>query len=96
MHDDIKRFSLDGEITSDRFISAREALLNDVDSEMRDEGYVPVLDLIPQFTRQYNEESETFKFEISIYGVYVGEDKSWQVSGMTNGTLIEKYTPHKK
>lgn len=89
VHNDIKRFGLTGTITSDRFVVAREALLKDVEDSMRDEGYVPVLDLHPQFTREFDVDSETFTFEISIYGAYVG-DESWHIAGMTNGTLVGK------
>lgn len=95
MHDDIRRFGLTGTITSDRFVSAREWLIKDVEDGMRDEGFVPVLDLKPQFTRSYNPDKEEFEFEISVYGTYVGEE-SWHVSGMTNGTLVKRSTHPKK
>lgn len=96
MHDDIKRFGLTGTITSDRFVSARDALVREVEDSMRDEGFVPVLDLIPQFTRSYEPETETFSFEISVYGTYVGEEESWQVAGTMNGIPVAKYTHPQK
>jgi|SRR6266540_2308983 len=92
MHKDIKRFGLTGQITSDTFLSTRETLIKEVEDGMRDEGFVPVLDLIPQFTRVYDNTTETFSFELSIYGIHVGEDKAWQVAGMMNGILQERST----
>jgi len=91
MHDEIRRFNLTGEVTPDKFLSARDALIKDVEDSMRDEGFVPVLDLLPQFTREYNPESATFAFELSVYGVYVG-DQECQVAGMMNGRAVEKST----
>ena len=95
MHDEIRRFNLTGLVTSERFISARENLIKDVEDSMRDEGFVPVLDLKPQFTRNYDPKTESFEFEVSVYGTYVG-DESWHVSGMTNGTLVKRSTHPKK
>lgn len=88
MHDEIKRFYLTGEITSDKFLEAREALIKDVEDNMRDEGYVPVLDLLPQFTRNFNPESEVFNFELSVYGAKCNEERKY--SGVLNGVLIER------
>lgn len=92
MHDDVKRFALTGEITSGTFVSARDALIKEVEDSMRDEGFVPVLDLNPQFTRTFNPETETFEFELSVYGAYVGEETAWDVGAWTNGTLTERST----
>lgn len=96
MHNEVKRFGLTGTITSDRFVSARAALIKDVEDSMRDEGYVPLLDLHPQFTREYDPHTETFSFEVSVYGAYVGEEESWQIAGMTNGTRVERSTRPQK
>lgn len=92
MHDDIKRFHLTGTITSDKFVSARESMIKDVEDGMRDEGFVPVLDLLPQFTRNYNAEEANFTFTISIYGVYVGEERAWLIAGMNSGLEVQRYT----
>jgi len=95
MHDEIRRFNLTGLVTSERFISARENLIKDVEDSMRDEGFVPVLDLKPQFTRVYDPVNEIFEFEVSVYGIEVGEE-AWHVAGMTNGTLVKRSTHPKK
>ena len=96
MHDDIKRFGLTGEVTSGNFVSTRESLIREVEDSMRDEGYVPLLDLTPMFTREYRPGTETFSFQLSVYGVYVGEDEAWQLAGMTNGVPLRKSTHRQK
>lgn len=96
MHDEIKRFGLTGEVASDRFVSARDVLIKEVEDSMRDDGFVPVLDLLPQFTRAYNAGTETFSFEVSVYGTYIGEEDSWQVSGTMGGIPIKKSIPHRR
>lgn len=93
MHDDIKRFHLTGTVTSDTFVSTRERLIEDLEASMRDEGYVPVLDLPPQFTRDFDAENETFEFVLSCYGTFKGEERSWLVAGIMNGREILRSTP---
>lgn len=95
MHDDIKRFELTGTITSDKFVSARESLVRELEASMRDGGFVPVLDLHPQFTREYNPETQDFNFTLSVYGTHVGEE-SWRIAGMMNGTPISRSTHQTK
>jgi hypothetical protein len=95
VHDDIKRFALTGTITSDTFLAARESLIKELEDGMRDDGFVPVLDLLPHFTREYDPDSETFSFELSVYGTYVG-DESWRLLGMMSGIPQERYTPQQK
>lgn len=96
MHDSIKRFHLNGTVTSDKFVTTRENLIKEVEDEMRDEGFVPVLDLIPQFTREYNPDDGTFVFELSVYGVEVGEEESWNIVGVTHGVTVERSTRRTK
>lgn len=88
MHDDVKRFYSYGEITAQEFVSAREELIRLIESTIRDEGYVPLLDMTPQFTRQYNLEKELFEFELSVYGVFIGKEESWQIAGLMDGKRV--------
>jgi hypothetical protein len=93
MHDEVKRFPLDGEIVdSGNLVTAKERLVNFVETQMRDEGYVPVLDLEPQFTLDYNLDTEGYSFKLSVYGVHVGKEGAWQSAGMMNGKMITKPT----
>lgn len=92
MHDEVKRFPLDGEIVdSSNLVQAKERLVNFVETQMRDHGFVPTLDLEPQFTLDYNLDTETYRFQLSVYGVHVGEEKAWQTAGMMSGKLILKH-----
>lgn len=82
-HKPLKKFSLDGNIHDDsamwRLKSEYIALLS---SEMRIAGYVPRLDINPDFTIDYNEQKQYFEFELSLYGVYVGKRKSEWITGI--------------
>lgn len=90
MHDDIKRFPLEGTIGDRNLITEKERLVRFVETEMRGEGYVPVLDLHPHFTLDYDPESETFAFVLSVYGTHVGKEEACEVAGMMDGTTIMK------
>lgn len=94
MHDDIVRFSRNG--WTDNTAKSREWMIDDLEREMRDEGYVPSIDNYPQYTVEYVEEEEKFFFILSVYMVYVGKEESWQVSGVTVGKKIMKPTPPTK
>lgn len=91
MHDEIIRYSLNGEITDDNIVKAKEELVFFVEGQMRDEGCVPSLDLEPQFTLDYNSEREVYNFVLTVYGIYVGGKEAWQETGVTTGKTIPKY-----
>lgn len=98
MHDDIKAFTVEGVINADKFIQTRDRLIHNIETDMREDGYAPVLDLTPQFTREYDAEHEVFNFKLTIYGVYVGKETAWQTAGLTNGraalsTQRDKFNP---
>ena len=94
MHDDIERFSLDGEIDSSNLVEAKDRLVHFLEQSMRDSGYVPALDLEPQFTRSYNPETEKYDFELSVYGIKVGRAKACETAGMMGGKMIALSTPN--
>ena len=93
MHESIKRYHLTGEVKYDMLTRVRETLEKAIEDNMRDEGYVPVLDMDPHLTQSLND-SGNFNVELSIYGAYVG-DKSWQVAGIMNGKTIMKHHTQK-
>jgi hypothetical protein len=95
MHDEIRRFGIEGQIADINIVDQKQRLVDFQENRMREEGCVPSLDLDPQFTLDYDAESETFNFALSVYGVYVGED-SWQVAGVSSGTTIQRFTPKVK
>jgi hypothetical protein len=86
LHDDIIRFSRTG--VTENNAKNRELMVRDMEVEMRDLGFVPSLDNEPQYTVEFNRESQIFHFEVSVYGVKVGALNSWQISGVSNGKMI--------
>jgi hypothetical protein len=96
MHDEIRKFSLEGDLGDSKVVQTRERLVEYVESLMRDYSYVPALDLEPQFTRDYDPETESFKFTLSVYGVKVEKEKAWQTGGIMSGKEIPKYIPQPK
>ena len=92
MHDDIKTFSLDGEVSDNNLVEAKERLIMSLEGMMRDHGCVPVLDLDPQFTLDYKPERELYEFKLTIYGVKIEEEEdSWETVGMMHGKPIMRY-----
>jgi hypothetical protein len=87
-HKEIKRFSLSGEIYDDSSIPRLKSqyMLMIIDG-MKHEGYVPRYDIDSDFTISYN--GKTFDFELSVYGVYVGEKSSSWISGIDKNVPIK-------
>jgi len=84
-HSKILRRQIDGEIGSDKDIPRLrlhfQKLLED---SMRDEGIVPLLDVLPAFSLEYI--NDTYKFKLTMHGVMVGKEATkWQ--GMSDGKL---------
>lgn len=96
MHDDIRKFSLEGVLGEPNIVSTKTRLVDYVESLMRDYSYVPALDLEPQFTLDYSPEDEGFRFTLSVYGVQVEKEKAWSTGGIMSGKEIPKYTPQPK
>lgn len=92
MHDDIKRFSLEGTLSDRNLIDEKERLIRFVETDMREEGWVPSLDLHPHFTLDYDPAEGTFGFVLSVWGIHVGEEEAWRVDGMMDGKTIMKST----
>src|SRR4051812_41370042 len=96
MHDEIRRFSLEGELGDGNLMKTRERLVLFVEGSMRDYGFVPALDIEEQFTRDFNPETQTFTFKLTLYGVEVGKEDAWKIGGVMSGKKIPKYTPQTK
>ena len=93
MHDEVIRYFIDGEMVDGNIVEQKQRLVDFLESQMRDDGVVPSLDLDPQFTLDYNASKETYNFSLSVYGVWIGERESWQTSGVTSGKTISRHTP---
>jgi hypothetical protein len=88
-HKPIKKFGLDGVINDESNIArlkieyVRLLLL-----EMRLSGYVPRLDIDPDFTIRYNEQKNYFEFKLSIHGVYIGKRRIECIVGIDGTTVV--------
>jgi hypothetical protein len=94
-HKPIKRFHIDGNIYDDSAIARlRTEYAKLLETEMKMSGYVPRIDINPDFTLNYNQQKQYFEFELSIYGVYVGKKKSEWIIGIDETKAI--YIPQNK
>ena len=90
MHKEVKRFHIEAEIGDDAaFIRQRESQEHMLLTQMRDSGYIPVLDLGPFWSTKLNERNR-YDSVLSIYGIYVGKRKACTLMGV-DGT--GKYFP---
>jgi hypothetical protein len=81
-HKNIKRFQMNGVIGDDSDILRLYAqYVNLLTHQMREQGYVPVLDLSPAWSLSYN--GKTYDFLLTLHGVYLGRVRSKKVSGIT-------------
>jgi hypothetical protein len=87
-HKPIKRFQLDGTIHDDSAIPRlRTEYLRLLNTEMRLAGYVPKIEIDPDFTISYNETREIFEFTLSVYGIYLGKKQAEWIRGI-DGTRV--------
>ena len=90
-HRKIKRFQIDVQFHDNaQLISLRPQYENLLVQDMRGKGYVRILDIDPAFSVEFT--GETWKFLMSIHGVYVGKKKAWQLEGITQGKSIPRTT----
>jgi hypothetical protein len=96
-HKDLKRFPLDGQINDDSdFIRLRAQFETLIIHQMRDSGYVPVLDMGPLFSTKLEKDGH-YNFVLTVYGVYVGKKKAWTIEGMDgSGRFQPRYTAKHK
>ena len=94
-HKPIKMFGIDG-IIHDESIIARLKVeyIRLLLLEMRLSGYVPRIDIDPDFTISYNETKEYFEFKLSIHGTYIGKRKNECILGIDGTKVI--YTQQSK
>jgi len=61
-----------------------------IESDMREQGYVPILDLDIQFSLLYDEGKDLYEFDIVVYGVYVGKKKAHLYEGFSGQNLVPR------
>jgi hypothetical protein len=80
----IHNFWIGGVIKDDaNIIKTRENFERLLVQQMRDKGYVPVLDMMPQFSVKYNQEKNEYGFNITMYGIFVGKKKAFKLEGFS-------------
>lgn len=88
-HKPIKRLYLDGEIFDEAAIPRlKNEYIRLLWLQMKATGYVPRLDMEPDFTIEYVEEKNIFRFKLSVYGVYVGRKSSEWILGIDGTKAI--------
>jgi glucose-6-phosphate 1-dehydrogenase len=90
-HKHIRRFQVNVDFLDDsdiiRIRHQYESLLTD---KMRGKGYARVLDIDTAFSIEFT--GETWKFLMTLHGVYVGKRKAEQCDGWSQGKLIPRST----
>lgn len=87
-HRMIRRFQIKGITTDDRLVVTKQNCAREITNQMKDEGYVPLLDLTPAFSQLYHSENDQFEFVYTMHGVFIGLEDAWLYAGMTDGKLI--------
>lgn len=91
-HKRIKRFQIEVEFYDNaQLISLRPQYENLLTNDMRGKGYARVLDIDTAFSAEFT--GETWRFLMTLHGVYVGKRKAWQLEGITQNKLIPRTTP---
>jgi hypothetical protein len=91
MNKKLKSFGMQGQIHDDAAIPRlRLEYERLIESDMREQGYVPILDLDIQFSLLYDEEQDQYEFDIVVYGVYVGKKKAHLYEGFSGQSLVPK------
>ena len=91
-HQNIKRFQIEVEFLDDSdMIRVKKQYEDLLSGQMKDSGYTRVLDIDPAFSVEFD--GQSWKFLMTIHGIYVGKKKAWQLEGITQGKLIARSTP---
>lgn len=87
MHKNIKRFELEGQILDDSSIPRlREEYLRLLSTKMKMSGYVPRIDIEPDFSIEYTKRH--YNFKISLYGTYVGKKNAECIQALDKNRAI--------
>ena len=89
LHKRIKRFQIEVNFADDSdMIRIRAQYENLLSHDMRSKGYLKMLDIDPAFSVEFN--GETWKFLMTLHGIYVGKKKACQSEGISQGKLIPR------
>ena len=71
-------------------IKSREHYERTLVQQMRDGGYVPVLDMLPQFNLKYIERTGHFAFILTMFGIFIGKKKAQTIEGFSGQEFISR------
>jgi hypothetical protein len=92
-HKRIKMFTLEGQILDDACLPRlREEYIRLLGMQMRMSGYVPRIDIDPDFTIEYIKNH--YEFKLSVYGSYLGKKNSQCIEALDKNRPI--YTRQSK
>lgn len=83
----IKRYQIPGQVAGSKLIQARETQRKAIIAMMKDEGFVPLLDVDPVWEQSWVKE-DVFEFMYTWQGVWAGKEKAWQIEGNLGGKMI--------
>lgn len=87
----IRSFTIDGIVADDSSLTTNRSKMEKVlDTKIRFDGYVPHLDLDTNYFISYDANREIFNFSLTMFAVYVGKKKSWEIVGITGTKYIYK------
>lgn len=92
VRDGVELYEIQGKALDNAWLAKNRAVLEDhALDEMRQHGLVPVIDMCPGLTSNFNHEEEIFEFKITMYGYHVGE-KAQDYLGilLSDGILVSK------
>ena len=88
-HKRVKRFQIEVQFQDNsQLISLKPQYETLLTHDMRSKGYIRVLDMDPAFSVEFN--GETWKFLMTLHGIYVGKRKAWRLEGVSQNKLIPR------
>ena len=88
-HKPIKRFQIKVEFLDDsHMIRIKNQYENILTHQMRDKGYLRVLDIDTNFSVEFD--GTTWMFLMTLYGIYVGRNQAWQHEAIMQGKLLPR------
>lgn len=83
----IRRFQFKGQTDGARLPQKQEGYRHAVTNMMRDEGFVPLLDVDPVFSWEWFKD-DLYSFCYTWHGVFVGMEKAWETEGVLAGKRV--------
>ena len=91
MRKNIHNFTITGVIKDDSLlIKARENYERLLVQQMRDGGYVPILDMSSQWSTNYFPKTNHYGFYLTMFGVFVGKKKAKTIQGFSGQEFLSR------